>query len=295
MAFKVGGCAGHGGYRTLNPKTYATAGKRTPDGEPEWIFNDKVIRAFEDELNKYQGVEFRRFDDSTGKTDVPLKTRTDRANNWNADIYISFHHNANTGSWGNWTGIETYTQVGVRGKAVELAKLVHPAMIKAYGLRDRGLKTKDLHITRETKMPAVLLEGGYMDSRIDIVKMRDNSVLENAGRLVAQAVAKYANLKLKEQPKPVESKPVSLPKEEEEMLERAIVIGGYPEFDESELVAVKLKAPIYFRNALPQGKVAKEVYVIGGSSEGLIADKIINLSGKDRVETLKNVISFLGK
>lgn len=200
MAFKVGGCAGHGGYMTLVPKTYATAGKRTPDGEPEWIFNDKVICAFEEELSKYEDVEFKRFDDPTGKTDVPLKTRTDNANAWGADIYISFHHNANTGRWGNWTGTETFTQTGVGGKALELAKLVQPALVKAYGLRDRGLKTANFHITRETKMPAVLIEGGYMDSLIDIVKMRDDITLENAGRFVAQAVAEFANLKLKEKP-----------------------------------------------------------------------------------------------
>lgn len=197
MAFKVGGCAGHGGYVTLVPKTYATAGKRTPDGEPEWTFNDKVIRAFEDELLKYENVEFMRFDDRTGKTDVPLKTRTDGANAWGADIYISFHHNANTGKWGTWTGTETFTQTGVGGKAVELAKLVQPAIVEAYGLRDRGLKTANFHITRETRMPAILIEGGYMDSLIDIVKLRDDKVLENAGRKVAQAVAQYANLKKK--------------------------------------------------------------------------------------------------
>lgn len=197
MTFKVGGCAGHGGYKSLNPKVYATAGKRTPDGEPEWIFNDKMLRAFEDELNKYEGVEFRRFDDPSGKTDVPLKIRTDNANAWKANIYISFHHNASTGKWGNWTGTETFIQEGVGGESLELAKLVHPALVRAYGLKDRGIKTANFHITRETKMPSILIEGAYMDSKTDIVKMRDDKVLENAGRFIAQAVAHYANLKLK--------------------------------------------------------------------------------------------------
>ena len=119
----------------------------------------------------------------------------------------------------------------------------------------------------------------------------------NEGRWQSVLNAIAAELKVLNtpKPKPIESKPISLPKEEDEMLEKAILIGGYPEFDEAELLAVKLKAPIYFRNALPQGKIAKELYIVGGDSTGLIADKIINLSGKDRIETLKKIIEFLEK
>ena len=76
-----------------------------------------------------------------------------------------------------------------------LAQLVNKAVVKAYGLEDRGLKTNNLHITRVTKMPSVLVEGGFMDSNIDIKKLRNDAVLENAGRCIAQAVVEYAGLK----------------------------------------------------------------------------------------------------
>lgn len=184
---KIAYDAGHG---------YNTPGKRSPAGEREWTFNNKVVLAFEKELKQYEGVSLLRTDDATGKTDIPLKTRTDKANNWKADLYISFHHNAFTGKWGNHTGVETFYYKG-SSKGKKLAELVHKALVKAYGLRDRGLKTNNLHITRETKMPAVLVEGGFMDSSIDIKKLRDDKVLENAGKLIAQAVAEYAGLKRK--------------------------------------------------------------------------------------------------
>lgn len=184
MSFKIAYDAGHG----LN-----TPGKRTPDGEREWSFSNKVVLAFEKEMRNYENVELLRTDDKTGKADVPLRARTDKANKWGADIYISFHQNALNGKWGSWTGVETfYSKGSTKGK--KLAELVHPAVVKAYGLRDRGLKTNNLHITRETKMPAVLIEGGFMDSTIDIKKLRDDAVLENAGKLIAQAVSKYAGL-----------------------------------------------------------------------------------------------------
>lgn len=187
MTYKIAVCAGHGIH---------TAGKRTPDGVREWSFNEKVVKAFIAELKNYSGVEVRRYDDPTGKTDVPLRTRTRSANAWGADIYISFHHNAHRGMWGEHTGTETYYSKGsTKGK--QLADVLQKANVKAYGLRDRGLKTANLHITRETKMPAALVEGGFMDSTIDIVKMRDNSILANAGKESAKAVAKFAKLKRK--------------------------------------------------------------------------------------------------
>ena len=184
---KIAYDAGHG----LN-----TAGKRTPDGEPEWTFNNKVARAFASELAKYQGVTMRRFDDSTGKHDVPLIERTDGANNWGADYYISFHHNAYESKWGDWTGVETYVYLGNKTtKSGKLAEAIHPTVVQAYGLKDRGIKEANLHILRETKMPAILIEGGFMDSLIDIKKLRDDKVLENVGREVAKALAKFLGLR----------------------------------------------------------------------------------------------------
>jgi len=42
----------------------------------------------------YTGYQMLRIDDTTGETDVPLQKRTDAANQWKADLYLSIHHNA---------------------------------------------------------------------------------------------------------------------------------------------------------------------------------------------------------
>jgi N-acetylmuramoyl-L-alanine amidase len=64
MVFKVAADAGYGGFGV-------TPGKRSPEGEYEWDFNNKVILAFEDALKQYDGEEFLRTDDRTG----PLMSR----------------------------------------------------------------------------------------------------------------------------------------------------------------------------------------------------------------------------
>lgn len=187
---KIGVDAGHGLY---------TSGKRTPDDEREWTFNDKVVKAFIKELQTYQNVEVKRFDDATGKTDVSLNTRTNNAKSWGADVYLSFHHNANTSKWGTWTGVETHVYTTKPARSVALAKVVQPALVKAYGLKDRGIKYTNLHITRELRntCPVVLVEGGFMDSTIDIKKLRNNAVLETAGKEIAVVVAKFMDLEKK--------------------------------------------------------------------------------------------------
>lgn len=190
MIYKIAYGAGHG---------CNTPGKRTPDDEREWFFNNAVVLAFETEMKKYKNVQLLRTDDPTGKTDVPLKTRTDKANNWGADIYISFHHNALRGIWGDHTGTETFYYRGSQN-GYRLARLIQDHIVKAYNLRNRGLKVNNLHITRETKMPAVLIEGCFMDSCIDIKKLRDDEVLKDAGIRVSEAVAIYGELVKKKAP-----------------------------------------------------------------------------------------------
>ncbi|MDC3412509.1 N-acetylmuramoyl-L-alanine amidase family protein [Terrihalobacillus insolitus] len=188
---KVAIGAGHGGFGV-------TPGKRTPDGEYEWNFNNKVVKSAIEHLNEYENVEVLRVDDPSGKTDVPLQERTDKANAWGADIYISDHHNANTGSWGDWTGTETYTYEGNWNEAEKLAKLVQNKVLGAYGLADRGLKKANFHVLRETTMPAILIEGGFMDSTIDIKNLRNDQILKNAGKAIAEGVAEYFGLKKKQ-------------------------------------------------------------------------------------------------
>lgn len=210
MAHKVAIDAGHGGNGS-------TPGKRTPAGEYEWNFNNTVVNAAIAKMKDY-GITVLRTDDASGKSDVPLKTRTDKANSWGADAYVSVHHNANTGKWGDWTGVETYTYTGSQPKSEKLAKSVHPRIVSAMGLRDRGTKKANLHIVRETKMPAILTEGGYMDSNIDIKKMRDDAVLRKQGEAIADGVAEFFGIKVKATstkaaaPTKTESTTVSKPK-----------------------------------------------------------------------------------
>lgn len=192
MVLKIVGDSGHAGFGV-------TPGKRTPDGQYEWEFNNANTVAFLHEINQYEGVETKLVSDPTGRRDVPLRERVDIANDWGADLYVSFHHNAFTGVWHNGGGTETFSYPGSNG-GKRLARASHRGAMDAYELTDRGLKELGFYVLRYTNMPAALIEGGFMDSRKDIKVMRDAGRLAELGRRVAQEYAKEYGLKRKKLP-----------------------------------------------------------------------------------------------
>src|SRR5690606_37384459 len=216
-----------------------TPGKRTPDNEREWSFNNKVAVAAIKYLNEYEGVKIVRLDDPTGKSDVPLKARTDKANKAKADVLVSIHHNALAGKWGTHGGTEVFTYLGNWPDAERLAKLVLDRIVKAYGLRNRGLKKANFHMVRESAMPAILIEGGFMDATVDNVKMRDDKVLDAAGKAIAEGVAEYLGLKKKVTPKPAPA-----PSKPSGKLYR-VQIGAYSKKANADAQAAKAKRAGY--------------------------------------------------
>ncbi|PIC81009.1 N-acetylmuramoyl-L-alanine amidase [Sporosarcina sp. P18a] len=180
--------AGHGLY---------TPGKRSPADEREWTFNNKVLLACQERLKDYEDVQVVRLDDPTGKTDVPLSTRTRTANSSRADVLVSIHHNANTAKWGNWGGVETFVYPRASTASRQLATNINPRIVQAMGLRDRGVKTANLAMLRDSNMPAILTEGGFMDSTTDIIALRDNDKMKAQGEAIADGLASHFGLKLK--------------------------------------------------------------------------------------------------
>lgn len=90
---------------------------------------------------------------------LELKERTDMANKWGADILISLHINdANPTGY----GIETYTYTTKPANACKLARLVQWYLIARSGCKDRGVKSANFHMLRESKMTAILIEGGFI-------------------------------------------------------------------------------------------------------------------------------------
>ena len=164
--YKIAITAGH--YRYTSGKRCLK--KLDKNETREWVLNDRIADKIEQLLKGYEGYSLIRTDDTTGETAVEVKDRVKKANDFGADIYISIHHNAGV-LGGKGGGIVAYTYTKVSAQTTEWQKELYDALIKHTGLkgnRATPLAKSNLQECRETKMPAVLLELGFMDSQTDV-------------------------------------------------------------------------------------------------------------------------------
>jgi N-acetylmuramoyl-L-alanine amidase len=175
--------AGHG---------YNTSGKRSPDGMREYEFNRAVANYAKDFLDDYQNVQI--YFAHSDQTDIPLQTRTNSANSLNVDIYVSIHANAFGSGWNDAGGIETYILSTRYPVAYQLAQKIQRQLILQTGLRDRGVKTADFHVLRETNMDAVLIECGFMTNPEEIKLLRSETYRRTVADAIVKAIAQQFGL-----------------------------------------------------------------------------------------------------
>lgn len=198
---KIAVDAGHGLY---------TAGKRClksldPNETREWIINDRVADEVVRQLQA-MGHQTLRVDDIDGSTDVSLAERVRKANVWGADFYMSVHHDAGVGGRSaggttvyvskNCTNKSKIAQAAIYERAVEYGNLK--------GNRYDGTLAKSLYVLNNTKMPACLIECGFMDSSTDIKYILDPAWSIKMGQGIAKGICDVFGGKA------VETKPVTV-------------------------------------------------------------------------------------
>lgn len=165
--------------------SYNTPGKRTIDGSMrEYEFN-RAVSAYckEFALNEYEGLEIH-FTHSDSR-DVPLNERVAYANNIGAKCFTSIHANAAGTDWNAANGIETYVYTTRPIEAYTLALQVQRDLIKATGLKDRGVKTANFAVLK-CKMTSILIECGFMTNQKEAALLKTDEYR----RTVAQAIVK---------------------------------------------------------------------------------------------------------
>jgi len=172
--------AGHG---------YETPGKRSPDGMREYAFNRAVAKEL---MIQLEGKSIRTIQTHHDATDVPLIQRTILANQSRAAFLVSIHANAfGNGQWNEVAGIETYVHTKKGNAARPIAQTIHQALITGTKQKDRGIKQADFYLLRESTMPAVLVECGFMTNRQEKALLASPEYRIKCGRLIADGIVSY--------------------------------------------------------------------------------------------------------
>lgn len=158
-----------------------------------------VIGVKEKYVNLQTALELKRLLESKGimvymtregDEYVSLADRTSMANALNASAYLSIHANAYTNK--TIKGTEVLYKPDDKRDNLGFAKMVRSEVVKALGSQDRGLiQRPNLYVLRESTMPAVLVELGYLTNSDEEALLNDTGYQKKAGEGLFKAIEAF--------------------------------------------------------------------------------------------------------
>lgn len=138
-----------------------------------------IVKKINDYLNSYKNVQtmLSRNDD----TFLTLDERTNRANSWGADVFLSIHVNSATDQ--SARGFETYIYPTTGPDTISLQNVMHQEITKKIspylGVNDRGKKRQNFHVLRESHMKALLTENLFISNVADSTLLKSDEFLSS--------------------------------------------------------------------------------------------------------------------
>ena len=126
---------------------------------------------------------------------VSLQNRASLANQAQGDFFISIHHNAAPSK--SAEGIEVFyyrsdTNLARMQASQLLAKKVLQRLCSETGAKSRGVKEGNLAVIRETLMPAVLVECGFLTNAHERALILERSYMQKVAKGIALGIKEYA-------------------------------------------------------------------------------------------------------
>ncbi|MBO8229819.1 N-acetylmuramoyl-L-alanine amidase [Prochlorococcus marinus str. MU1404] len=124
------------------------------------------------------------------EVDLDLAPRVSFANRIDADIFVSIHANASRGKRRDINGLETFYYRGWRGRL--LAKRIQKEILRVSpGSPDRGVKQGRFYVIKNTKMPAVLVEIGFLTGRLDARRLEKTTHRKRIAYAISKGILEY--------------------------------------------------------------------------------------------------------
>ena len=175
--------AGHGGKdQGAHKKTTAYEEKQLT------LATAKLVAQYLEQMGF--NVLFTRADD----TFIPLDARCSFANSNKADLFVSIHYNAASNAKAHGIEVFYYKECKDKVRAASskaLADTVLGSIITQTQAKSRGVKHGNLAVVRETKMPAILVEGGFLTNSDELSKILTPEYRSTLARSVAIGVKEY--------------------------------------------------------------------------------------------------------
>lgn len=118
---------------------------------------------------------------------ISLQGRAVMANRAQADLFVSIHANAISLSRPDVNGVETfYYTTGQR-----LAQTVQNEILSQIQIGNRGVKRARFYVLRNTSMPSILVEVGFVTGAQDAPRLADPAFRDQMARAIADGILRY--------------------------------------------------------------------------------------------------------
>lgn len=171
----------------------------------EKTLNLAVALALEQRLQHCRDIEvmLSRYADVS----MSLQERTDRANAWGADVFLSIHHNGFIDPKAR--GIETFHSIRP-GDSKQFAEVIQAALCNTFPLPNRGVKIRLnkagrdwYHVLRESRAPiAIIAETGFVTNPEDAKVLRIAAFPATQAETIAQEIKQHFGIEPKDGPFP---------------------------------------------------------------------------------------------
>lgn len=188
--YKVALDAGHGMYpNRQDPGAVGPSGLREAD----------VVKAI---CQKTARILMAHFDiiETRDETNADVTSqnkdlwhRVRKANDFEADLFVSFHCNAFGNPSAN--GTETFCH-SFGGDGERLARITQEKILQAVPLTNRGVKTANFYVLRKTDMPAILIEFAFISNPTEEALLKDVDTQLKYAHAVANSIAQYFGINI---------------------------------------------------------------------------------------------------
>jgi len=127
---------------------------------------------------------------------VSLEDRAKLANEQGVDMFVSIHLNGQNGGTDAY-GLETYYAKEKNDSSKELANQIQKTIISYVDVKDRGIKSGRFQVLLQSKMPAVLIECGFLSNDKECEKLKDATYQESLAEGIAQGILAYLDTNAK--------------------------------------------------------------------------------------------------
>lgn len=117
---------------------------------------------------------------------ISLQGRTDMANRLHADLFVSIHANS-VDNRPDVSGLETY----YFSNGLKLASTIHQNILETVDIRDRSVRQARFYVLRNSEMPAVLVEIGFVTGSEDAAHLKNPEHRQQLAGAIARGILEY--------------------------------------------------------------------------------------------------------